>query len=74
MERKYECIGLCPLAFPDGQEVESGETFVRDFAKFPDGVAHERFLIRAGHIRVVMEPTPAAPKKEVKANGVPGSH
>lgn len=54
MTRKYECIGVLPLAFakPHRQEVETGEFFERDF-EATSGLEHEAFLINCGLIRRV---------------------
>lgn len=49
MVKTYECIGIFPLEFTDGQQVEAGETFSRDFEK-TSGVQHELWLIQVGHI------------------------
>lgn len=59
--RKYECIGIFPLAFPDKQMVESGETFLRDFEahEAKTGPGHEAFLINTGQIRRIEIETPA---------------
>lgn len=71
MVKQYECIGIFPLEFPDGQQVEAGEKFERDFEK-TTGVEHERWLTELGHIRVIgpvtktpmRQPVDAATKKE----------
>ena len=55
MEKTYECLGILPLAFKDGQEVETGEIFKRDFAA-TTGTKHELWLIQLGHIREVIAP------------------
>lgn len=52
MEKTYEVIGILPLEFTNGQQAETGEQFVRDFAK-TTGEHHEQFLIMTGHIRIV---------------------
>lgn len=68
MLKRYECVGALPLDFPDGQSVESGETFTRDFEKSTGGVEHERFLIVTGNIREkIEEPVQATTKKSVAA-------
>jgi hypothetical protein len=63
-KRTYECIGTIPLAFTDGQEVETGETFERDFSASNEGNSHEAWLINVGLIRRV-EPVPSP--KEIQA-------
>lgn len=54
MVKNYECIGILPLEFVDGQQVEAGESFTRDF-EATTGVEHEQWLIQLGHIRLVGE-------------------
>jgi len=60
MLKTYECYGLIPLSFPDGQQVETGEMFTRDFEK-TTGLVHEHFLINTGQIRRVELPPVTTP-------------
>lgn len=69
MEKKYESIGIFPLEFPDGQQVEAGEAFTRDFEK-TTGVEHEQWLIGLGHIRLVPDMTAAPPARPVLSRRV----
>lgn len=62
-KKRYASISILPLEFPDGQQVEAGEEFERDFAE-TTGEAHEQWLIRLGHIREVV-PVPAPPTRTV---------
>lgn len=56
MKNKYECVGIFPLEFADGQQVESGEMFERDF-EATTGTQHELWLIQNGMIREVLPPS-----------------
>lgn len=67
MKKRYECIGILPLSFPDKQEVESGEFFERDF-EATTGLDHEAFLINTGLIRRVT-PVPSPEKIKEAVDG-----
>lgn len=63
MVRRYEACSIYPLDFGDGQSVEAGETFERDFEAKKDSRAP--FLIRHGFMRVVEAPVvPSVPQND----------
>ena len=65
MVHEYENIGIFPLEFRDGQQVESGEKFKRDFEKSVEGAEHETWLASVGLIRRIVE-IPKVPAKQPK--------
>lgn len=70
MLKKYKNIGAFPLEFTNGQQVETGEEFSRDFEALTtasyDGLAHEQWLVTLDHISLVEDLPVSRPSRIVK--------